>query len=144
MWGSHCGLTGYTYIMACFGERLNLHLGLQRHRDSLDQCRVMATSNWFQPHPLQTFLLAGEVPLRKCVHCICGSSCMPLIPCKTVCFTEHETTQSYKPHLPAAAHTICMVHWICSLSLSYSIKEPCHHTGTYLPPEVLTILRSNL
>lgn len=146
MWGSHCGLTGYTYIMACFGKRLSLHLSLQRHRDSRDQHRVMATSNCFQPHPLQTFLLAGEIPLRKLMHCICGSSCRPFIPCKTVCFSETETQHKVKSliclsqHIPSVQSTGFVLFFVLVLQFKGALPPSRH----ILAPEVLTILSSNL
>lgn len=139
MRGSHCGLTGYTYIMACFGERLSLHLSLQRHRDSRDQHRVMATSNWFQPHPLQTFLLAGEITLRKLTHCICGSSCRPFIPCKTVCFSETELICPSQ-HIPSVQSTGFVLFFVLVLQFKGALPPSRH----ILALEVLTILSSNL
>lgn len=99
-------------------------------------------------------LLVGEVPLRMFTYCLRGSCCKLFIPCKTVLFREREwwfrvvlvTQHRLRPSsaCPSMYH-FYGTHWICSFSVSFSFKELYHHQiGMHVPPEVTTILSSNL
>lgn len=144
MWGSHCGLTGYTYIMACFGERLSLHLSLQRHRDRRDQRRVMATSNWFQPHPASDLSACWWDTTKKAYALRMWIILHAFYSMQNGLFRrDWDTAQSYSlicpsQHIPSVRATGFV------LCPCLSLKEPCHHQAHTCHRKVLTILSSNL